>query len=194
MDKSKIISFFNQLAPKWDEENDIDEEKLCKILEFADIKKGCNVLDVACGTGVLFPYYLKRKVNSIGGVEISYEMIQIAKSKVIDPCITLINEDIMDCVIDREFDRCIVFNAFPHFPEPKELISCLANKITTSGRLTVAHSMSRKKLDEHHSTIASSVSTRLISESELSALFAPYFNVDTAISNDDFYIVSGCRY
>ena len=48
------------------------------ILDNGGIKEDIHVLDVACGTGVLFPDYLKRKVASVTGVDISQKMAKIA--------------------------------------------------------------------------------------------------------------------
>ena len=50
-----------------------------KFLDLADIRSGVHVLDVACGTGVLFPYYLSRNVASITGVDLSADMISQAR-------------------------------------------------------------------------------------------------------------------
>ena len=44
--------------------------KISTILDYAGIEAG-PFLDVACGTGVLFPYYLARDVKQITGVDIS---------------------------------------------------------------------------------------------------------------------------
>lgn len=40
-----------------------------------------DVLDVACGTGVLFPDNLKRCVESVTGIDISPEMARLAAEK-----------------------------------------------------------------------------------------------------------------
>ena len=39
-------------------------------------KKGRDILDVACGTGVLFPYYYEKGVASVTGIDISGEMVK----------------------------------------------------------------------------------------------------------------------
>ena len=85
----------------------------------------------------------------------------------------------------------MVYNAFPHFPNPAKLIEALASHLKDGGRLTVAHSMSRKQLDSHHSGPAAKVSNGLMSEDDLAKLFGAYFEVDVKVSNDQMYIVSG---
>jgi SAM-dependent methyltransferase len=94
---------------------------------------------------------------------------------------------------DRKFDAVMVYNAFPHFPDPAGLIEALAQVVKPGGRLSVAHSMSRAQLQQHHSGRASQVSIDLIHEKELASLFAPFFDVDVIISNERMYQVSGVR-
>ena len=94
---------------------------------------------------------------------------------------------------DRQFDCIMVYNAFPHFPDPKHLISVLAGLCKSGGRLSVAHGMSRDALTAHHSGRASNVSIDLLHEQELAAIFGRWFDVDVVISTDRMYMVSGVR-
>ena len=70
MDKKEIIAFFDSLASGWDEYNTRNEEVVAEILERSGIREGIKVLDVACGTGVLFPDYQKAGAE-ITGIDIS---------------------------------------------------------------------------------------------------------------------------
>ena len=94
---------------------------------------------------------------------------------------------------DRQFDNVMVYNAFPHFPEPERLIATLASLTKEGGRLTIAHGASREQIDNHHSGAASKVSNGLMYADELKLLFDPYFEVDIQISNQEMYQVSGVR-
>lgn len=195
MNKRDVTAFFDELAPSWDAHLIRNDEVIDKILDSAGIEAGVTVLDVACGTGVLFPDYLKRDVKSVTGVDISPVMIEYARKKAVsaDPRVTLIAGDIEELALARRFDRCVVYNAFPHFPVPKRLIDSLADKLTEEGRLTVAHGMSRAALDKHHAGAAGRVSIGLMREEELAALMAARFNVDVVLSDDEKYIVSGVK-
>ena len=191
MEKKDIAEFFDKCAPWWDEDMIRNEFIITAILDNAGIKGGMDVLDVACGTGVLFPDYLKRGVASVTGIDISPEMARIAASKF--PEVNVICGDVEEAQFGKTFDAVMVYNAFPHFPQPAKLIETLARVVKPGGRLSVAHSMSRAQLQQHHSGRASKVSIDLIHEKDLAALFAPYFDVDVIISNDRMYQVAGTR-
>ena len=85
----------------------------------------------------------------------------------------------------------MVYNAFPHFPEPKRTVGALAKWVRPGGTLTVAHGMSRAQLHAHHAGRAKGVSVGLLGCEELAALFAPYFDVTVRISDEKMYQVTG---
>ena len=191
MEKATVIDYFNHCAISWDDEMIRNEDAIRVILNNGGIRAGINVLDVACGTGVLFPDYFSRGVASLTGIDISPEMAKRAQEKF--PDADVICDDVETYPFDHQFDAVMVYNAFPHFPDPKKLIEVLAGLTKQGGRLSVAHGMSRAKIGEHHSGAASKVSIGLLDEHELSALFAPWFDVDVIISNVAMYQVAGTR-
>ena len=85
----------------------------------------------------------------------------------------------------------MIYNAFPHFPEPERLISHLAGLLAPGGTLTVAHGFSREALDAHHAKTARSVSNGLLPVEALAGLFAQQLTVTVQISNDEMYQVVG---
>ena len=194
MQKQDVIEFFDRCAPSWDAEMVKSDEIIGKILDNAEVEAGQDVLDVACGTGVMFPYYLQRNVASVTGIDISPEMAKIANGKFADePKVQVICGDVENAVFDRKFDRIVVYNAFPHFPNPKRLIKTLAGLLKEDGRLTIAHGASREAIDNHHSGSASKVSNGLMEAASLKKLFDPHFNVEVMISNRRMYQVSGVK-
>ena len=191
MDQIAVIDFFNRCAPMWDAEMIRNEDAIRTILDNGGIRDGIDVLDVACGTGVLFPDYASRGVASVTGIDIAPEMARRAQEKF--PDAEVICGDVEAYPFDRQFDAVMVYNAFPHFPEPERLIGRLAALTKPGGRLSVAHGMSRAMLAHHHSGAASKVSIDLMDEHDLAALFASWFDVDVMISDDRMYQVAGTR-
>jgi len=193
MEKQSVIAFFNRLAPGWDADMIRHDDIIAKILDGAGIREGASVLDVACGTGVLVPDYLERKVASVLGVDISPEMVRIASEKFPQEHIRFLCADVEELEEPGEFDFVMVYNAFPHFPDPENLIRCLSRRLKPGGTLTVAHGMSRAQIDHHHEGTASQVSIGLMHEDELAAIFAKYLTVTVKISDDRMYQVTGIR-
>ena len=194
MEKRDVIEFFDRCAPGWDAGIIKSDEIIGKILDNAEVSEGMDVLDVACGTGVMFPYYLDRKVASVVGIDISPEMAKIAAGKFTDQeNIRVICGDVEDYDFGKKFDRIVVYNAFPHFPDPKRLIANLAGLLKEGGRLTIAHGQSREAIDGHHHGSASKVSNGLMRADALKALFDAHFEVEVMISNSRMYQVSGFR-
>lgn len=193
INKDDVIAFFNRCAPTWDNELIRKEEVITKILDNGGIRPGITVLDVACGTGVLFGDYIKRNVKSVTGIDISPEMAKRAAGKYPGSQITVICGDVEEMQSDSQFDAVMVYNALPHFPDPRRLIQTLAGLTKKGGILTVAHGMSRSRIDSRHKGPAAGVSRGLLHEEQLKKIFEPYFTVNTAISNDEMYQVSGIR-
>ena len=190
MKKQIIKDFFDEFASRWDNEPIADVRIINTILDNAGIKENISVLDVACGTGVLFPFYLERGA-SVTAVDLSPEMVKVAKSKF--PQVDVICGDAEEIAFDKTFDCIMIYNAFPHFPNPQMLIENLSKYLNVGERFTIAHGMSKKELDEIHMKSAGRVSNILPECDELAEMLSPYFNVDIMISNDKMYQVSGTK-
>ena len=194
MEKKDIIAFFDRCAPTWDAGMIKSDTIIGRILDNAEVGADMDVLDVACGTGVMFDYYLQRGVSSVIGIDISPEMAKIATEKYAKEArVQVICGDVEEYTFDRKFDRIVVYNAFPHFPYPKRLIKTLAGLLKPDGRLTVAHGMSREAIDGHHKGAASKVSNGLMTAENLKRIFDAHFEVEVVISNRHMYQVSGVK-
>ena len=195
IDKQKVIRFFNEYATEWDINSLVQPDKINRILDAAGVCAGDKVLDIACGTGIMFPFYLKRAAQRVTGVDIAPEMVRCAKEKYKDnDAVEVICADAEIYPFDGDYDRCVVFNAFPHFADRGALIENLFRALRTGGTLTVAHDNGRKGIDAHHEGAASPISNGLISEDELEKLFVSCgFSHIYKLATDDIYIVSGTK-
>lgn len=191
MEQQAVIDFFDQAAAGWDAQLVRNEAVIGQILDNAGIRPGVSVLDVACGTGVLIPDYLKRGAAQVTAIDIAPEMARIAREKFPQENVTVLCGDASQAHFPAPFDCIVIYNAFPHFPEPERLISHLAGLLTPGGTLTVAHGFSRKALDSHHAKTARSVSNGLLPVEALAGLFAKHLTVTVQISNDEMYQVVG---
>lgn len=191
IEKQAVIDFFDRCAPTWDAEMIRSDRKINIILDNARVGAGSRVLDVACGTGVLTPDYLARDVASVTAVDISPEMIRRARDKLRDDRVQFLCGDVETLDVGRDFDAVVVYNAFPHFPDPERLVAHLASLLRPGGVLTVAHGMGRAAIDGHHKGRASAVSRGLMSAQELAAIFEKHLTVTTVLSTEEMYQVAG---
>ena len=194
MQKKDIIEFFDMCASEWDADMIRNDEIINIILDNAKVCEGKDVLDVACGTGVLIPDYLARNVNTVTAIDLSPEMVKIAKGKFRQENVQIICGDVETEEFERKFDCIVVYNAFPHFPEPKNLIKVLASHLKEGGVLTVAHGMSREQINRHHSGKARKVSVALMSEDALAEIFESHLEVSVKISDDKMFQVVGTKF
>lgn len=119
IDKRDVQAFFDRLAPDWDAGMVRNEAVIARILDNAGVCEGCTVLDVACGTGVLFGDYVKRGAARVTAVDLSPEMAARAAEKAAGTQITVVCGDVEDSAAVRDsgpYDVVMVYNAFPHFP------------------------------------------------------------------------------
>ena len=191
MEKKDIIKFFDNLAEGWDAEQIPKDAIIEKILDNGGVEEGKDVLDVACGTGTLFPFYSEINVKSVTGIDISPEMVKIAKKKF--PETEIICGDAEEYIFNKSFDVIMIYNAFPHFPNPEKLIENLARYLKDNGRISIAHSMSRAEIQSRHRKRAAKVSLELPTADDLAEILKPYFNIDIIISDDEMYQVSGIK-
>ena len=191
MDKQSVIAFFDRLAPEWDAGMIRSDEIIGVILNNAGVQEGKDVLDVACGTGVLIPDYLKRNVASVTAIDISPKMAELARAKFPQEQVTILCGDVEATAFEDPFDCVVVYNAFPHFPDAERLVRRLAALLNDGGVLTVAHGMSREKLNAHHGGSAKRVSNGLMPAEELAEIFAKVLEVTAVIDDGRMYQVAG---
>ena len=156
----------------------MNESSIRRMLEYADLGPGMEVLDAACGDGSLFPFYLELGVARVVGVESSSEL---AKAAADSEKAEVICADVEEITSNRLFDRVILYNALPQFPYPKRLVKKLASLLKNGGKLTIAHNLTEKGSDG------------LIPVEELKKIFDKFFDVEVMICSGSTYQVTGTK-
>lgn len=190
--KDKVALFFDSVAENWDKTNDADPAVLERIADIAGAAENKTVLDVGCGTGVMFPVYLRRDPRLVTAVDISENMLRIAREKYPAEGIEFICADVASFRCEEKFDCVIAHNAFPHFLRQTQALERLRELTAPGGTLTVAHSISRKNVILCHEKLPD-VSVVLPEAEELAAAFGDGFENFTVISDETCYIVSATK-
>ena len=190
MTTNKIEQFFDRLAPRWDEDQDCTAEVKRALLEKVGIGEGARVLDVACGTGAITEELHDITSEKVRGVDLSGEMIAVAKRKFAG-CDWAEFEriDFLDMPEDEVFDDIVIYNAYPHFLDPRALAKKAHVLLKDGGRLAIVHSLGRNILNSHHKQHAMHVSRMIGSPLDEAQSFAPLFTVDIAEESDAHYLL-----
>ncbi len=188
-----VAAYFDRLAPEWDSGLVRKEDVIREILDRAGVSEGKSVLDVGCGTGVLVRDYLDLNAGSVTAVDVSAKMLEIAASRFRTEKVRFVCADAARAEFGRQFDCIVIYNSFPHFPDPEGLIRILSGKLLPGGTLTVAHGMSRERVNARHRGAAGAVSNGLMPAEELAALMGQYLRVGAVVSDERMYLVTGTR-
>jgi ubiquinone/menaquinone biosynthesis C-methylase UbiE len=146
--------FFNRQAESWDGQYHREHApQIRELVEKFDLKEGKIVLDVGCGTGVLFPY-LSEKVKENGliiALDFAWNMIYESKKKRKKPYIHFINASVESLPLkDQTMDYVTCFATFAHVTDQKKAVSEMGRALKKGGRLFIAHLLGKKELAEHH--------------------------------------------
>ena len=132
----------------------------------------------------------------IVGVDISENMLEIAKQKWNSNQITYYHGDVLELDWNQKFDTIICYSMFPHFKENKmKAIKRLSILLNKGGKLCIAHSQSRHDINRLHLKAGEEVENdRLPEMSILENMFktsgvSPVEIVD----NESFFIIIGVK-
>ncbi len=146
--------YFDRYAHRWDQFNDSEtKDKLGKLINSFRLKKGSQVLDLGCGTGILFPSILRAigKKGRLFGVDFSPKMLLEAKRKFQNVNIVLVCAPAENLpFLPESFDYVIAFASFPHFQNQAKAIEETSRVLKKGGKLFITHLLSREELKEHH--------------------------------------------
>ncbi|MDR5588497.1 MULTISPECIES: class I SAM-dependent methyltransferase [Clostridium] len=186
------LEFFNSVAFKWDEMCKHDDKKIRRIIELSDIKSGSKILDVGTGTGILISYLLEKSPTKIVAVDNSENMIKVCKSKYNDKRVEFIVNDIMN-LENYTFDYIFIYSAYPHFKDKYALFNKLYNLLNKDGKIVIAHSDSKEKINNVHLKKPQIKYNVLPPVENTIIIMNNYFYIDKSIDNEEMYYVSGIK-
>lgn len=151
-----LRDYFDQIAAKWDGilEEKMMTARLRDIVAGLSIEPRVAVLDVGCGTGVLFPMLLEKvgRDGHIVALDISGKMLKHAKTK--GHPVTVIQGDAQRLPFPAEtFDWVVCNSVFPHFSDKLGALREIHRVLKDGGRLVICHPNSREAVNEIHHTI-----------------------------------------
>lgn len=150
----KHQQFFDELAEEWDLRFTAEDlERLQRVVDKISIDSGMDILDLGCGTGILFDMLRRRvgKDGSVTGVDFSIEMALKAHRNFPFPNVNVVDADaIMLPFADDTFDMAFAFAAFPHFSDQQRAVSETHRVLRPKARFYILHLQSSKEVSEIH--------------------------------------------
>jgi ubiquinone/menaquinone biosynthesis C-methylase UbiE len=126
----RAASYDGQVIDKY---SDAYEETISRSLKYC--KEGDDVLEIACGTGIV-TLELTKRAGHVTAVDISDEMIARLKEKAGDkyPNLTLLNTDVFDRELDeKQFDVVAAFNVLLYMENIDEALERIHRLVKPGG-------------------------------------------------------------
>ena len=184
LDSELIKKYFDSKAESWND-NVVDINKLDILFNKGSYFINADILDIGCGTGVLFDYYLNNGCKSLTAIDISQKMIDIASKNFHQ--VNLICGDATIYNYDKRFDLIVIFDSLPHISNIDLLFENCKKHMNSNSILIIAFDKNENSINKIHDSVPEGISSKLISIEELRNICLKYFDVDTSISNNDIY-------
>lgn len=153
----KHQEFFDRLAAEWDLMFTTEDlERLTHIVYALDVAEGMEILDLGCGTGILFDMLRRRVGNSgsVTGVDFSFEMTQRAHRNFPFENVNVIDADATSLPFaDSTFDLAVAFSAFPHFSDQQKAVDEIHRVLKNGKKFYIIHLISSREVAEVHHRI-----------------------------------------
>lgn len=183
-------AYFDGIAPTWREDGAPDDAEIKKLLSVIPLKSGCDVLDVACGAGILDGCLLEAGLK-VDAVDLSEKMIEKAKLNPKNRAVNYYACDFNRFDAGKKYDFILVFDSYPHFADKRLFCRTADGLLKADGMLWIFFDQSKEAINSRHGTVAKGVSTPLNSAEKEAEIFENSF--ETVFLRDDSLYYLGLR-
>ena len=177
MTHDKHQAFFDKLAQEWDLRFTTEDlERLTHIVDRLGVEPGMDILDLGCGTGIMFDL-LRRLVGpegSVTGIDFSIEMAVKAHRNFPFANVSVVDGDASLLPFkDAVFDMAVAFASFPHFSNQHEVVHEIHRVLSNGARCYIIHLVSSAQINEFHHRLGGIVEhDKMPAAENLRAMFA----------------------
>lgn len=185
---------FNRAAKEWgsnipQKNYDIARQLVGRL----QIPEGGAVLDVACGTGILFSILKDGNISRYTGIDIADKMVEEFLSVYPQAEVRCADFE-SELPLEGGYDDVIIFNSIPHFNDLDRVFENAYKLLRPSGTFAIAHARTREGLREHHKKIGhvSGKKHPIPEDAELTGLCAKH-GFEGVIIEDSEYFFFSCK-
>lgn len=189
--------YFNGQAEAWKTRWPSKQNKIESLLSRLDLREYHTILDIGCGTGVLFPYLEKLTYGQakIFALDFAEFMVREATRKKIAAVNILCGCARYLPFVNNSIDRIIAFHVLPHIQGKQLAIKECWRILKPLGELAIIHLHSSKETNTIHETIGGTVKDHklLPVEQVCHMLENANFKIRDAIDQSGEYFVDGIK-
>lgn len=189
--RSAKIEFFDSTAEHWSPQLSKKEELILWNLSERIRKQTAAsdlILDVGCGTGILFPFLQQRKFI---GFDFSIAMIQRAQLRGSPDLVGLVAADAHEFPFkDSSFGHIVFLSVIPHFDDKAQVFRESHRILKNKGSLSVVHFQPAARINDIHSKVGGPIAHDHLPDIEElgDTLSGNGFRVEEIDANDNYIL------
>lgn len=188
--------YFNDVAEQWKTRQITEQAKIAQLLSRLDWQDCSTILDIGCGTGVLFPFIEKMTQGRarIFAMDFAEGMVREAHKKnggvkLLCGCARYLP------FCDNTMDRIVAFHVLPHIQGKQLALQECWRILKPLGELAIIHLHSSEEINGIHETIGGVVKDHKLPpvEQMFSMLETANFKIKDAVDRMGEYFIKGIK-